>query len=53
MANNVAYALAVEKLLMVDCLLPGQVRKLGTMSTYVTARRAIRTNARWCVIPVR
>jgi flagellar biosynthesis chaperone FliJ len=36
--------------LVVDCLLPGQVRKLGSQMTYVTARRAIRTSAVDCGI---
>ena len=30
---------------VVDCLLPGQIRQLGTQVTYVTARRPIRTTA--------
>jgi uncharacterized caspase-like protein len=36
--------------LVVDCLLPGQVRKLGSRMTYVTARQAIRTSAVNCGI---
>lgn len=39
-----------DKLLIVDCLLPGQVRKLGTKATYVTARRPIKTTASLCEI---
>jgi hypothetical protein len=39
----------VDQLMIVDCLLPGQVRKLGTM-TYMTARRPVRTPARECAI---
>lgn len=39
-----------EDFLIVDCLLPGQVRKLGSMTTYVTARRPIRTSAVDCEI---
>jgi uncharacterized caspase-like protein len=39
----------VDDLMIVDCLLPGQVRKLGTM-TYVTARRPIQAPARECSI---
>lgn len=35
---------------MVDCLLPGQVRQLGTRMTYVSARRALKTSARDCAI---
>ena len=37
-------------LLIVDCLLPGQVRALGQIATYVTARRAIKTSAVECGI---
>lgn len=39
-----------DKLFVVDCLLPGQVRKLGTMTTYLTARRPIKTTAIDCEI---
>mgnify|MGYP006270827543 CR=1 FL=1 len=39
-----------DKLLMVDCLLPGQVRQLGSQMTYLTARRPIRTSAVDCEI---
>ena len=35
---------------VVDCLLPGQIRQLGTSVTYVTARRPIRTTAEDCAI---
>ncbi|MEZ5593762.1 MAG: caspase family protein [Gammaproteobacteria bacterium] len=38
------------KLLIVDCLLPGQVRKLGTSATYITARRPIKTTIGLCEI---
>ena len=34
----------------VDCLLPGQIRRLGTNLTYVTPRRKIKTTARDCDI---
>jgi hypothetical protein len=37
-------------LLIVDCLLPSQIRKLGQMATYLTARRAIKTTAVDCEI---
>ena len=33
-----------------DCLLPGQIRQLGTRVTYMTARRAIKTTALDCTI---
>lgn len=37
----------VEDLYIVDCLLPGQVRKLGSM-TYLSPRRPLRTTAADC-----
>lgn len=40
----------VEKLFIVDCLLPGQVRKLGGKMTYLTPRRPIKTSAIDCEI---
>ena len=40
----------VDKLLVVDCLLPGQIRKLGTSFTYLTPRRPIKTSASDCEI---
>lgn len=36
--------------MVVDCLLPGQLRKLGATKTYLTARRAVRTTAVDCEI---
>ena len=39
-----------DKLLVVDCLLPGQIRKLGTSLTYLSPRRPVRTSARDCEI---
>ncbi len=39
-----------NKLLVVDCLLPGQVRKLGAQMTYLSARRPIRTTAADCEV---
>jgi len=42
--------LKADDLLIVDCLLPGQIRQLGTSQTYVTARRAVKTSARDCAI---
>jgi hypothetical protein len=35
---------------VVDCLLPGQIRQLGTQVTYVTERRPIRTTKEDCTI---
>ncbi|MEC4750109.1 caspase family protein [Methylomicrobium sp. Wu6] len=37
-----------DKLFVVDCLLPGQVRKLGARAMYLTARRPIQTTAGDC-----
>ena len=39
-----------DDLLVVDCLLPGQVRQLGTRMTYVSARRGVKTSARDCAV---
>ncbi len=39
-----------EDLLIVDCLLPGQIRSLGGMATYLSARRPIRTSQSDCQI---
>src|SRR5574337_826770 len=39
-----------EKLLVVDCLLPSQVRQLGTGFTYLAPRQAIKTTAADCEV---
>ena len=39
-----------DDLFIVDCLLPGEVRNLGHIATYITARRAIKTSAVECAI---
>jgi len=39
-----------EDLLIVDCLLPGQVRKLGASSVFMSARRPLRTTQADCEI---
>jgi archaellum component FlaC len=39
-----------DEFLVVDCLLPPQVRKIGQRFTYLAARQAIRTSARDCEI---
>ncbi len=39
-----------DDLLVVDCLLPGQVRQLGTRMTYLSARRPIQTSVHDCQI---
>jgi hypothetical protein len=41
---------AGEKLLVVDCLLPAQVRQLGTGFTYLAPRQAIKTTGSDCEI---
>jgi hypothetical protein len=41
---------SADEFLIVDCLLPGQVRRLGTQATYVSRRRAIKTAAVDCAI---
>ena len=39
-----------DRLLTVDCLLPGQVRQLGTSMTYLTPRRPVRTSVGDCEV---
>jgi len=39
-----------DELLVVDCLLPGQIRKLGTSHTFISPRQPIRTTAIDCGI---
>ena len=39
-----------DDLLLVDCLLPGRVRRLGRRQTYVTRRRPVRISAVECEI---
>lgn len=39
-----------NKLFVVDCLLPGQIRKLGSQMTYMSSRRPIKTTAGDCEI---
>jgi hypothetical protein len=43
-------ALQSDQLLVVDCLLPGQVRNLGQRTVYASARRPARITARDCQI---
>jgi len=40
----------VDKILIVDCLLPGVIRKLGSQMTYLSPRRPTRTTASDCEI---
>lgn len=49
-ATTAGAAKNADDLLVVDCLLPGQVRKLGSYSSYLTARRPIKTTAVDCEI---
>jgi hypothetical protein len=44
------YVEDTSKLFVVDCLLPGQVRRLGTQMTYLSQRRPIRTTAADCEV---
>jgi TPR repeat protein len=39
-----------DDLMIVDCLLPGQVRQLGEGFTYLSARRPVRSSAKECSI---
>jgi hypothetical protein len=39
-----------DKLMVVDCLLPGKVRKIGGMMTYLTPRRPVKTTTTDCEI---
>ncbi len=39
-----------EDLMVVDCLLPGQIRQLGRQATYLSARRPVRTVQSDCEI---
>jgi caspase domain-containing protein/Sel1 repeat-containing protein len=39
-----------DDLVVVDCLLPGQLRQLGTGVTFVTARRPVKSTAGECAI---
>lgn len=48
--NGQQRAAEADQLLVVDCLLPGQVRNLGQRSVYVSARRPARITARDCQI---
>ncbi len=41
-------ATSADDLMVVNCLLPGQIRQLGTRTTYVSARRPVRTTALEC-----
>ena len=49
-APAIAAVRNAEDLLIVDCLLPGQIRKLGRQATYLSARRPVRTTQADCEI---
>ncbi len=49
-ASSAGRATSADDLLVVDCLLPGQIRRLGTQMTYLSARRPIQTTAQDCAI---
>ncbi|MGA7982393.1 MAG: hypothetical protein WCA32_19500 [Chromatiaceae bacterium] len=40
----------VDDFVLVDCMLPGQIRQLGTMMTYLTPRRPAKTTRKDCAI---
>lgn len=49
--NNVgAQATNTDDLLVIDCLLPGQIRKLGQKFSYLAPRRPVKTSAVDCEI---
>lgn len=48
--EDATLAEGIDQFVLVDCMLPGQVRRLGTMATYVTARRHTKTTRRDCEI---
>ncbi|HVQ74412.1 MAG TPA: caspase family protein [Candidatus Binatia bacterium] len=45
-----AWAQTGDEYLMVDCLLPSQIRRLGSKMTFLAPRRAIKTSSRDCEI---
>jgi TPR repeat protein len=49
-AGGVPVGANADDLLVVDCLLPPQVRRLGTQMTYLAARRPVQTTAQDCAI---
>lgn len=49
-AVRAATAAVPEDLLVVDCLLPGQVRRLGGQASFLSARRPVRTTQADCAI---
>ncbi len=49
-AVRAATAAVPEDLLVVDCLLPGQMRRLGGQASFLSARRPVRTTQADCAI---
>ena len=49
-ALQIAKSGRADDFLIVDCLLPGQIRQLGQSVTYVTRRQAVKTSERDCQI---
>lgn len=47
---EIKHATDPDDLMVVDCLLPGQVRKLGRQMSFLTPRRPVRTTALECRI---
>ena len=48
--GTVAASTKADAFLVVDCLLPGQIRRLGSRMTFLTARRPVKTTTRDCEI---
>jgi len=49
-AEHSSAATSINDYVLVDCLLPGQIRSLGTSMTYLTPRRAVKTTRDDCAI---
>lgn len=45
-----AHSAKTNDLFIVNCLLPGQVRSLGKITSYITAKRSIKTSVNDCKI---
>ena len=41
---------SIDDVVLVDCLLPGQIRQLGTRMTYLSARRSVKATKSDCAI---
>jgi hypothetical protein len=49
-AADLTLADTIDQFILVDCLLPGQIRKLGNVHTYVAPRRSVKATRRDCEI---